>query len=141
MFTMSVRDMEDILMVTPEKEEENLQHQRTKRGIIGGILGGVGLGLGIYNTYTIHQIEKHLSKLTTKYNQVVDSVTLLDSNHVALAVDTTMLKNMQKILLTRNYHKIITYVLTSNEKMKRLYNTVKGIINEGRMQTIKMIVQ
>ena len=136
MFTMSVRDMEDILMVTPEKEEENLQHQRTKRAIIGGILGGIGLGLGIYNTYTIHQIEKHLSKLTTKYNQVVDSVTLLDSNHVALAVDTTMLKNMQKILLTRNYHKIITYVLTSNEKMKRLYNTVKGIINEGRMNRL-----
>ena len=106
MIQETVKDLKDILMVTPSAEEGDLHHQRTKRGIMGGI----ALGLAVRNAYQIHQIEKHFANLTSKYNEVVDSVTLLDNRHVQLAVDTEVLKNLVKIFQTRNYHKIITYL-------------------------------
>jgi len=132
MIQETVKDLKDILMVTPSAEEGDLHHQRTKRGIMGGI----ALGLAVRNAYQIHQIEKHFANLTSKYNEVVDSVTLLDNRHVQLAVDTEVLKNLVKIFQTRNYHKIITYVMAANDHMKRLIGSVRGIINDGRMKRL-----
>jgi hypothetical protein len=132
MLQSSVDDLKEILSVTPEAEEGDLQHKRTKRGI----LGGIALGLGLRNAYQIHVMEQYLAKLTSSYNQVVDSTSLLSDNHVQLAVDTTILKNFMKIMSTRNYHKIITYVLASNENMKKLYHTVKEIIKDGRLKRL-----
>ena len=165
MFRETITDLKDTLLVTPESEEGDLQHRRTKRNHNGtfergeldqlfadddeigeddddlerekrGILGGIAVGIALRNAYKIYQVEQHLSELTSKYNEVVDSTMLLSDKHVQLTVDTLIIKNLVKVLITRNYHKIITYVLASNNHFKRLLYSVQNIIRDGRQKKL-----
>jgi len=126
MFNRSVHSLDQALKVLPYRYEINRGHrfhERQKRFI--------GLFLGGYNMYKIDRLEKNFKNLTSKYNILIDYVQELSGKHIQLAVDTALLKDLVIFLSNKNYHKIITLVMTLQDQLKDTISDVRAIAREG----------
>lgn len=75
----------------------------------------MGIGAAIKegnNMYRIQNIEASLRNFSGKHNMLVDNVMDLSGKHVQLPVDVLVLKDLVRLLNHKNYHKIITLMIT-----------------------------
>ena len=131
MFNRSSERLKGALKVLPRKYDVNegqLFHKRQKRFI----LGGAALGMSSNNLWRIDRLEQSFSNMSSKYNMLVDSVSILSDKHVQLAVDTALLKDLMLLIEHKNYHKIITQVLTLEDTLKDVTSDVRSIVRAGQ---------
>ena len=154
MFNRSAAGLASALGVIPPKYTINTGyrfHERTKRYATTANGGNVTedtmtgyrsqrrkrfLSLGAYgmagsNMFRINNLEKSFKNFTSKYNKLVDYVQDLSGKHIQLAVDTALLKDLVLLLNHKNYHKIITLVMTLQDQLKDTIVDVKAITREG----------
>jgi hypothetical protein len=135
MFKRQADKLNGALMTIPRHYDINKGrhvHERTKRFIFGG----VALGFALKNSERIGNVERHFLNLTSKYNLLVDSTTLLSDKHKQLAVDTGLLKDMVLFLNHKNYHKIITLVNVLNDQLKDAIGEVRSIVRAGQQRRV-----
>jgi len=126
MFNKTAAQLEDALGIIPEKHDINQGHrfhERSKRF--------VGIVMASVNTHRIHNIEQSLKNFSGKYNMLVDNVQDLSGKHIQLAVDLLLLKDLVRLLSHKNYHKIITLMITLEDQLKDTVLDVKAIAREG----------
>ena len=110
----------------------NFSSDRTKREVIGGL----ALGLGLWNSYRISTIESHFANMSSKYNTLVDSVSLLSSQHNQLAADVELMKRLIHIISSNNYRKILATSISTSDHLRDTVDTVVEIITSGRQRRI-----
>jgi len=129
MFNGTVNQLASALEIIPDKYTVNSGfrfHERQKR--FAGIGAFVWAG---YNHQKIDNLEKHFANLTSKYNSLVDYVQELSGRHIQLSVDVALLKDLVILLNKKNYHKIMTLVMTLENQLKETVDDVKAITREG----------
>ena len=138
MFQHHASRLRGILEVTPGNytiHQDKMAHKISKRAL-GAILGGVALGISLRNVYKIHIIETELANFSSKYNQLIDGITLLNKKHMSVAADVLLLKKLLLLLGHRNYHKIITMVMVLTDRLKDSIDNVHSIISAGQQRRI-----
>jgi hypothetical protein len=118
----------------PEKysvHESTLIHKIVKRDIL---LGGAALVIAGRNAYKIHQIENHLSELSSQHNELVDSVQLVSGQHKQLVSDVAILQQLFEIYDSKNYHKIIALSVALSSRLEDTIDRVESIITAGRQR-------
>jgi len=105
---------------------------RTKREI----LGGVALGIGVWNSYRIDNIESHMAKLSTKYNLLVDHVSLMGNRHAQLTADVELMKRLIHMLTSNNYRKILASAISASDRLRDTVDNIVDIVTSGRQRRI-----
>lgn len=134
MFNRTTMQLADSIGIIPLKYNINKGHrfhERQKRftGIGAMVMSGINMG-------RIDNIEKSFKNFTGKYNQLVDHVQDLSGKHIQLAVDVSLLKDMVRLLNHKNYHKIITLMMTLQDQLRETVTDVKAISREGNQGRI-----
>ena len=113
-------------------QEFNFDDHRDKREI----LGSVAIGMSLWNSYKIHNLENHLANLSSKYNVLVDSTNLLSAKHNQLAADVVLMKRLIEIISSTNYRKILAVSLSAADRLRDTVDSVVSIVTSGRQRRI-----
>lgn len=105
---------------------------RTRREI----LGGVALGVGIWNSFRINNIESHIEKLSSKYNSLVDYVSLMGNRHAQMMADVELMKRLLHMLTSNNYRKILASAMSTSDRLRDTVDNVVEIVTSGRQRRI-----
>ena len=100
------------------------------------ILGGAALGISVWNSYRISNIESHFANLSSKYNVLVDSVQLLGAQHNQLAADVELMKRLIHIISSNNYRKILASAISTSSQIQNTVENVVSIVTSGRQRRI-----
>lgn len=136
-FNQQTERLKEALLVAPEDNEfrrGTMVHELSRRR--RGIVGGIALGVSLWNSYKLHVLESHFQNMTSKYNLLIDSVQLVQNNQLKNVMDTVLIKRFLSLLGHRNYHKIITSVFILLGRIRDSVETVHSIISAGRQRRV-----
>jgi len=165
MFYRIYNQLSDLLLSVPEKyniHESSLLHSRVKRSLENDftfdddpifmkcfspytntshrtkreILGGAALGISLWNSYRLSNIESHLKNLSSKYNLLVDSVSLLSSQHNQLAADVEIMKRLIHLYATNSQKKIMAASMSTADQLRDTVDNVVSIVTSGRQRRV-----
>lgn len=94
--------------------------------------------IGMWNSYKINVLENHLATLSSKYNQVVDSVQLLADQHSQLATDVKLMSRLLKTVLAveSNHRKMVVQSISLIDRLRDTVNNVVSIITSGQQRRV-----
>lgn len=164
MFYRIYHRLDSLLRSVPDKfsmDDDSLLHQRVKKSVDDDsfsftddpfqmkclnpgsknrtkreILGGIALGLSTWNSYRISTIESSLANLSSKYNVLVDSVTLLGNRHNQLVDDVELMKRLIHIIASNNFRKMLASSVSASNQLQNTIEDVVSIVTTGRQRRI-----
>ena len=113
-------------------ENNHTTHQRSEREI----LGAVALGMSVWNSFRISNLENHLMNLSSKYNALIDSTNLLHAKHNQLAADVVLMKRMIEMIASQNYRKILATSMSAMDRIRDTVESVVSIVTSGRQRRV-----
>lgn len=135
MFLRISRQLRGLLTAVPEKydiHEASMIHARTKREIIGGI----ALGMSIWNSHRISTLESHLHNFSSQYNLLVESTSLLSDKHNQLAADVELMSRLLVIILNGNARKVLATSISVADRLRNTIDDVTSIITSGQQRKV-----
>jgi len=111
-------------------------HKNSSERVKREILGGIALGVGMWNSYRISTIESHFANLSSKFNVLVDSVSLLSSQHTQLAADVELMKRLIHMISSNNYRKILAMSVSTSNRLQSVVDDVSDIVTMGRQRKV-----
>lgn len=129
-------DINDFWPKVEDKDLANLTSSSFLNRDKRDVLGGLALGVSLWNSYRLDQLEDSLRNLSAKYNQLVDATNLLSAKHSQLAMDVVLMKRLVEIIVHSNYRKVLANSISSSDQIRDTIENVVSIITSGRQRRV-----
>ena len=129
------KEFDDILPTLPAwSRESHLTHIKVKGVdiLIPIIASDIGIGLGFHNSKRFGTLEGNMEELSNKHNILVNFAQLIGDKIDQLSIDTQLLQQLNIILITHNYHKIMTAMFFLHDHICNVMKNVKGTLTSSQ---------